>query len=169
MDIWFSCIASWQLMLGWTRQDVGNKSTSNHHLSSQIINILQTSGLVRLSNFILKLIQYMYLSFMYKYPVFNINKTGSIKNHRSEILLELFVREKRRGWSRWRLIFNILYKLYYYTQPAYLQQISDKMSRKRVKGGFHSLIMENGTVQVCRLEVVGGGPSPAPTWIIKLQ
>ena len=30
---------------------------------------------------------------------------------------------------------DILYKLY----PAYLQQISDKMSRKRVKGGVHSI------------------------------
>ena len=45
---------------------------------------------------------------------------------------------------------DILYKLY----PAYLQQISDKMSRKRVKGGFTQLITENGPAQVGRLELL---------------
>ena len=152
MDIWFSCIASWQLMLGWTRQDVSNKSTSNHHLSSQIINILQTSGLVRFSNFILaytKNTQIYVVCHSCKYHIFNI----SIKNHRYEFLLELFVRNDGPAGPS-HLIFCINYiqhicnKYLTKCQEKELREVSLNYSRKLDQHKWVGLNYSTSTTKV---------------------
>ena len=149
MDIWFSCIASWQLMLGWTRQDVSNKSTSNHHLSSQIINILQTSGLVRLSNLILKLIQNTHVSFIHV----NILSLISIKNQRYEFLLELFVRNDGPAGPS-HLIFCINYiqhicnKYLTKCQEKELREVSLNYSRKLDQHKWVGLNYSTSTTKV---------------------
>ena len=149
MDIWFSCIASWQLMLGWTRQDVSNKSTSNHHLSSQIINILQTSGLVRLSNLIPKLIQNTHVSFIHV----NILSLISIKNQRYEFLLELFVRNDGPAGPS-HLIFCINYiqhicnKYLTKCQEKELREVSLNYSRKLDQHKWVGLNYSTSTTKV---------------------